>query len=234
MRLQVGIYTTSSTPTSRYGRVYGANVSITYNLSTVAYTIAATSHVNGVTVSPASQEIYAGEDATEIRFDCDDINDYTVTDNGEDITNVLVKHSLGTSGTASAIPGSSVTTGFNRSNSNFYQSSSTTSDGWLRYAIGHSAENPYSTSNTSNTYVKDGTNDADTKGWMNYPFDFSSIPANAIIDSVSVRVYGASESLTETARHADVELYSGTTLKSTTQSFSSTSNDIMTITNPGT
>lgn len=68
---------------------------------------------------------------------------------------------------------------------------------------------------------------------MNYPFDFSSIPSNAEIVSVSVKVYGASESTSQSAAHADVELYSGTTLKSTRQTFSSTNNSIMTISDPG-
>ena len=68
---------------------------------------------------------------------------------------------------------------------------------------------------------------------MNYPFDFSSIPANAEIISVNVKVYGAIESTYESASHADVELYSGTTLKSTRQTFSSISNSIMTISDPG-
>ena len=128
---------------------------------------------------------------------------------------------------------SGVTTGFNRSGSAFYQSSSTSSDSWLRYAIGHTAESPYSTSNTSNTYVKDGTNDAQTMGWMNYPFDFSSLPDDAEVTSIEVKCYGATESTSETARHADVALYCGSELKSVSQSFTSTSNGTITISQPG-
>ena len=41
---------------------------------------------------------------------------------------------------------------------------------------------------------------------MNYPFDFSSLPADAEVTAVEVKCYGATESTTETARHADVSL----------------------------
>jgi hypothetical protein len=41
---------------------------------------------------------------------------------------------------------------------------------------------------------------------MIYPFDFSSIPINATIVSVQVKCYGATESTSETARHADISL----------------------------
>ena len=75
----------------------------------------------------------------------------------------------------STASGSGVTTGCARSGGAFYQNSSTSSDSWLRYDIGKTVENPYSTSNTSNTYCKDDTNDATTQGWMNYPFDFSGL-----------------------------------------------------------
>lgn len=139
-----------------------------------------------------------------------------------------------TTETISAVPGSEVSTGFYRSGGAFYQSSSTSSDAWLRYAIGHSAESPYSTTNTSNTYVKDGTNDSNTTGWMDYPFDFSEIPSSATISSVEVKVYGAAEDTSQTSAHAEVELYSGSTKKSTTQKFTSTSNSTITVSSPGT
>lgn len=41
---------------------------------------------------------------------------------------------------------------------------------------------------------------------MNYPFDFSSLPVDAEVTAVEVKCYGATESTTETARHADVSL----------------------------
>ena len=69
---------------------------------------------------------------------------------------------------------------------------------------------------------------------MNYPFVFSSLPDDAEVTSIQVKCYGATESTTESARHADIELYCGDELKSTRQSFTSTSNGTITISDPGT
>jgi len=69
---------------------------------------------------------------------------------------------------------------------------------------------------------------------MNYPFSFSNLPVDAEITSIEVKCYGAAESLSETARHADVSLWCGNTQKGTTQAFASTSNSTMTISDPGT
>ena len=69
---------------------------------------------------------------------------------------------------------------------------------------------------------------------MNYPFDFSSLPVDAEITAVEVKCYGATESTTETARHADISLWCGNTQKGTTQAFTSTSNSTITISDPGT
>jgi len=69
---------------------------------------------------------------------------------------------------------------------------------------------------------------------MNYPFDFSGLPNDAEVTAVEVKCYGATESTSENARHADVELYCGSELKSTRQSFTSTSNQTITINDPGT
>ena len=41
---------------------------------------------------------------------------------------------------------------------------------------------------------------------MNYPFDFSNLPLDAEITAIEVKAYGAAESTSETARHADVSL----------------------------
>ena len=235
IRLYVTRGTSSTTSTNYYCRFYGATFSVTYSFQGTQYTLTATSDVDGVSVSPVAATAIGGESQTfTIEPDNLTTDDFVVKDNDVDVTEDLVSQSIGGNGTVSAVPGSNVTTEHARSGGAFYQSNSTSSDAWLRYAIGHSAENPYSTSNTSNTYSKDGTNDATTESWMVYPFDFSEIPVNATITSVSVKCYGATESTSETARHADVSLWSGSTQKGTTQAFSSTSNSIMTLSNVGT
>lgn len=223
----------ASSNTADVVSVYGAEILVDYTVPNPR-TIT-TSLVGSGTISPSgSTTSYDGEEFELTITPTNIASAVTVTNNNVDVTSELVEHySGGTPASTSSASGSGVTTGFSRSNGAFYQSSSTSSDAWLRYAIGHTAESPYSTSNTSNTYVKDGTNDADTMGWMNYPFVFSDLPEDAKITSVEVKCYGATESTSETARHADVELYCGNELKSVRQSFTSTSNGTITISSPG-
>lgn len=223
----------SSTSYNSYIYVYGAEILVDYTVPNPR-TITSTLSGNG-TISPSGSGTYYDGDEYELTITPTNISDtVTVTNNNVDVTDQLVEHySGGTSTSYSTASGSSVTTGFARSGGAFYQSSSTSSDSWLRYAIGHTAESPYSTSNTSNTYCKDGTNDATTQGWMNYPFDFSSLPNDAEVTAVEVKCYGAAESTSETARHADVSLWCGNEQKGTTQQFSSTSNTTMTLSDPG-
>lgn len=232
LRMRIG-GTGSSSSQSKYIYIYGTEITITYITASRTVTITLTG--NGTVNPSGSQTLYDG-DEFELTITPTNKNDtVTVTNNNTDITEQLEEHySGGTAASTSQVSGSGVTTGFARSNSQFYRgSSSNTGDSWLRYAIGESAENPYSTSNTDNTYCKDGTNDATTQGWMNYPFDFSGLPDDAEVTSVQVKCYGAAESTSETARHADVSLWCGNEQKGTTQAFSSTSNTTMTINDPG-
>lgn len=223
----------NSRNTTGYFYCYGAEIEVDYTLPDPR-TITSTLSGNG-TISPSGNTTKYDGDEYELTITPTNTSDtVTVTNNGIDVTEELEAHYSGGSATStSQTAGSGVTTGFARSGSAFYQSPSTTSDSWLRYAIGHTAESPYSTSNTSNTYVKDGTNDATTQGWMNYPFDFSALPATAEVTSVEVKCYGAIESTSQTASHADISLWCGDEQKGTTQQFTSTSNSTITITDPG-
>lgn len=225
----------SNSNTAGSCNIYGAEILVEYtvpNPRTITSTLSGSGTINpsGATTK------YDGDEYTLTITPTNLSDTVTVTNNGTDVTEDLVAHHTGgTSTSYSTASGTGVTTGFARSNSQFYRgNSSTTGDNWLRYAIGKTAESPYSTSNTSNTYCKDGTNDATTQGWMNYPFDFSNLPSDAEVTAVEVKCYGATESTTETARHADVSLWCGNEQKGTTQAFSSTSNSTMTISDPGT
>lgn len=223
----------SSRNTTSYIYIYGAEIEVTYTIPTPR-TVTTTLVGNGTIDPSGTQTMYDG-DEYELTITPTNISDtVTVTNNNVDVTDQLEEHySGGTSTSYSTASENSVTTGFARSGGAFYQNSSTTSDAWLRYAIGHTAESPYSTSNTSNTYCKDGTNDSTTQGWMNYPFDFSSLPDDAEVTAVEVKCYGAAESTSETARHADVSLWCGNEQKGTTQQFTSTSNSTMTLSDTG-
>ena len=223
----------NSRNTTGYFYCYGAEIDVTYTMPDPR-TITSTLSGNGTINPSGAVTLYDGDEYELIITPTNKSDTVTVTKNGVDVTEDLEEHhSGGSAASTSQASGSGVTTGFARSGSAFYQSSSTQSDAWLRYAIGHTAESPYSTSNTSNTYVKDGTNDATTQGWMNYPFDFSGLPSDAEVTAVEVKCYGATESTSETARHADVSLWCGNEQKGTTQQFSSTSNSTMTLSDPG-
>ena len=223
----------ASRNTTGYFYCYGAEIEVDYTMPDPR-TITSSLSGNG-SIDPSGATTKYDGDEYELTITPTDISDeVTVKNNGTDVTSELVEHHTGgTSASISQTAGSGVTTGFARSGGAFYQDSSTSSDSWLRYAIGHTAENPYSTSNTNNTYCKDGTNDATTQGWMNYPFDFSAIPNDAEITAVEVKCYGAIESTSQSASHADISLWCGNEQKGTTQKFTSTSNQTITITDPG-
>lgn len=209
--------------TTGYVYVYGAEIEVTYSLP-VYHSVTVTNSTSAtVTVSDTSPL-----EGTDVTVTASTLSGITVTDNGTDVTSQFVQAS---GGTVSANPGSTFTTGFSSSSGAFYQSSSTSSTSWLEYAIGHSAESPYSTSNTSNTYVKP----EGSTGWINYHFDFSEIPTSATINSVSVKVYGGREDSTVDSTHvARFQCYSGSTAKGTLQNFTSTSNGIVTVSDVGT
>lgn len=212
---------------------YGADVTVNYNVSGIAYTITAISNVDNVTVTPATQELMEGEDTIVAIYGVSDLNDINITDNDIDVSDQLIHKQLPASGTVSATP-ESFTTEVSVSGAAFYISSSNATN-HFDDPINHTAENPATQpSSNSWTYVKGGTNNNAT-GWAIYDFDFSSIPINATITSIQVKCYGAKENTSTSAQYKSmIGLYSNTTLKSTEQEFTNTSPYVMTITNPGT
>ena len=213
----------ASRNTTGYMYIYGAEIEVDYTIP--VYHDVTLSNSTSATVTVSDSHPLEGTDVTVV---ADTLSGINVTDNGVNVNSQFVQ---GLSDSVSAVPESDYTTGFSDSGAAFYQSSSTSSDSWLRYAIGHSAESPYSTSNTSNTYVKP---EGDT-GWINYHFDFSAIPAGATIKSVGVKVYGARENATVDSTHvARFQCYSGSTAKGTIQDFTSTSNSLVTVSDVGT
>lgn len=215
---------TSNTSTNYYIRMYGATMTVTYEYEETTYTITVSNSTSAI-VTSSDSEVAAG---SEVCINASTLSGITIKDNGTDITSQFVQVP---SSPISAVPGSQFTTGFSSSGANFYQSQNTTSTSWLEYAIGHSAESPYSTTNDSNTYVKP----EGSTGWINYKFDFSIIPKSATITNVSVIVYGARENSTVDTTHvARFQCYSGNTAKGTLQNFTSTQNNAVTVTDVGT
>lgn len=221
LRLRIG-GTGSSSSQTKYIYFYGATINITYSVTAHDVTL---SNSTSATVTLSETAVADGGD---VEIFTSTLTGITIKDNGNDITN---QFSQVPDTTVSAVPSSNFTLGYSSSGTAFYQSSSTSSTSWLEYAIGHSAESPYSTSNTSNTYAKPEGETA----WINYHFDFSEIPAAATIKSVGVKVYGARENSSVDSTHvAKFQCYSGSTAKGSSQEFTSTSNSLVTVSDVGT
>lgn len=237
VRLYLSATHSASTSTA-YVYLYGATLTVNYSISGTAYEITSISNTDLVeSIDPEGTTDVMSGDSYTLNVYADTFGDFIVEDNDVDVTNQLVqKENPDTVDTISAVASSNFETGFSSSNAGFYMSSSSQGTTNLQMPIGYTAENPNTATDQGNgyTYVKDNNNNTAT-GWIIYGFDFSSIPQNATIVSVSVKVYGCRESRTTDSTHvAKIGLYSGTVLKGSEQEFSSTDDAIMTISNAGT
>ncbi len=222
LRLKIG-GTASSSTSSRRIDFYGADVTVTYTVTAYDITI---SNSTSATVEASESTVGSGD---SVMITTDTLTGITITDNGADITSAFVQES---GGTVSKTASGTLDKTFTDSGGAFYISSSNSTTQYLEYAIGHTAESPGNTG-TQNTYVKGSASGNSTTGDAIYSFDFSEIPLNATITNVTVKCYGAVEDSSQSTSHADITLYSGSTQKSTTQKFTSTSNSIITISSPG-
>ena len=195
-----------------YVYVYGAEIEVTYTLP-VLRTI--TSSITGSgTISPSgSTSLYDGDTYSLTITPTNMSNVVTITNNGTDVTSSLVRYESG-AGSISQTAASYTTSG-TISNSSY-----------LAYPVGYTAENPRTYSN--NVYA---TNDGST-AYAIYSFNFSAIPSNATINSVEVKCCGKAESTSQGTR--SIRLYANTTAKGSAQSFTSTTQQVITISNPGT
>ena len=211
-RIQMKVYR-GSTQYSRYFYFYGADLIVNYSFQGTAYTITATSAISGIEASPATQELMRGENTVITITGISDLNDIAVTDNDVDITEQLEEHIV-SGGTIERYPASYTTSG--SISGTRYQST-----------VGHSVENP--STQSGNDYSGSSGSTAS----IDYTFDFSDIPEEAIIDSMSVVVRGHLENASQSSETAELRLYSGNTAKGSMSEFTSTSNQNITMT-PGT
>lgn len=204
----------ASSGTTGYLYLQGAEIEVDYTMP-VSATVTTTLSGNG-TISPSgSTSTYEDTDFTLTITPSDMSETVTVTNNGTDVSDQLVGHGAGD--TISATPESVTTSGISSGSS------------YMEYAVGHSAESPSSSGTSSNAYASSGST-----GYAEYSFDFSDIPSGATIESVEVRCYGHRESSTVDSTHvSQVQLYSGSTAKGDAEDFTSTSNQIITVSNPG-
>ena len=212
---------TSNTSSAAYLYFYGADLTINYSINGMQYTITAASSDVSATTTPATQDLLSGETGT-VRIDCEDINDYKVTDNDIDITSNLVRYATDTGPvTNTFIPSS-----FDSTNSVY----STTA--------GDSNDGIYSTN-----YIENGLTDATSTtraalysvqgsgaiSKMYYNFDCSSIPNNATITNVTCQFKGGTQGTTYYSNYI-AQLTTGTTLKGSSVSVTGTNTSPTTVT----
>lgn len=192
-----------------YLYVYGAEIEVEYTLPNPANVTSVLVQGEG-TINPlGTTNTYEDLEYTLTITPNDTSEEVTVTKNGIDITADLVAHYPGGSSTFTS---TDVTTSGIQSGSSYAQ-----------YAVGRSAENPYSSSN--NMYAS-----SSSTGYAAYSFDFSNIPNNATIDDIEVKCYGHRESNTISSTYvSQCVLYQGSTAISDKVDFPSTSNSMITV-----
>ena len=195
----------SSRNTTAYFYIYGAEIEVDYTLPTPV-TITSTLSGNGTIQPSGAYSTYEGVEYELVITPTNKSETVTATKDGVDITSQLVAH--GSEHTASLTASDYDTSGIQSGSS------------YAGYCIGYTAEDPYSSS--SNMYASD-------EGYANYSFDFSSIPSNANIESITVNAYGHRESATIDSSHiSQIAIYNGSTKISDDVDFPSTSSTLIT------
>lgn len=199
----------SSRNTTSYIYIMGAEIEIDYTIP-VSATVTSTLTGDG-TISPSgATSTYEGAEYELTITPTNKSDTVTATKDGVDITSQLVAHGTGSTLTFTA---TDVTTSGIQSGSSYAE-----------YAVGHTAESPYSS--TSNMYASQSST-----GYAAYSFDFSDIPSNATIEEIEVRCHGHRESSTISSTYvSQCVLYQGSTAVSEEVDFPSTSSSIITLT----
>ena len=242
LRLRIG-GTGSGGNQTRAIYFYGASITINYSVSGTAYEITSISNTDLVeSIDPeGTTDVMSGDDYS-LKIYADTFGDFIVEDNGVDVTNQLVQKEItDTGGTIDAVALSNYDTEFSSNGAQFYASGSNTGPVNGVLAIGYTAESPNPNTPTGTgvgnyMYVKDSSGGGSATGSLVFNFDFSSIPENAIIESVSISAYGCQESDSSSSDTDVCKLgaYSGSILKGSEQDITRTSNGITTMSNVGT
>lgn len=199
---------TSNTSRAAYIYFYGAEVIIDYTTAP-SRTVTTTLTGNGTIDPSGATESFEGDEFTVTITPTNTSETVTITNNGTDVTSQLVAHS---SETSVSLTADDVTTHSIQSGSSYAQ-----------YAVGHSADNPYSS--TSNMYASSGST-----GYAEYSFDFSAVPSNVTIEGLTATCYGHRESNTiSTTYVSQCALYSGSSAISDEVDFPSTNNSTIVV-----
>ena len=212
---------TSNTTTTYYVAFYGATLTVNYSINGTAYTITASSTVSGITATPATQDILGGQNA-EVRIDGSSIDDIIVTDNGNDITSQLIRHTL-TGGTYSDtfIPAS-----FDSTNSVYDTTGGDSGNGVYDTNYINNGLTDHNSTTRCALYSVQGSGQISK---MYYNFDCSLIPANAIINSVTCQFKGGTQGSSYYSAYT-AQLTTGTTLKGSSTSVTGSNSSPSTVT----
>lgn len=192
--------------------IYGAEIEVDYTIPDPAV-VTSTLEGNGTINPSGAVNTYRDAEYTLTITPTDKNEEVHVTNNGVDVTSQLVAH--GSEQTETLTPESATTSGIQSGSS------------YAQYAVGHSAESPYSSS--SNMYASSGST-----GYAEYSFDFSGIPSDAVIEDIEVRCHGHRESSTISSTYvSQCALYRSGSAISDAVDFPSTSASIITL-NPNT
>ena len=204
----------ASRNTTGYVYIYGAEILVDYTVPDPR-TVVSSLNGNG-TISPnGTITTYDGEEYQLTITPTNKSDTVTATKDGVDITSELVAHGSGQ--TLTIVPDDVTTSGISSGSS------------YAEYAVGHSAESPSSSGSSSNMYASSGST-----GHADYTFDFSSIPANATIENVTIRCYGHRENATVDSSHvSNVAAYVNGVKRGLDVDFPSTSNSIISLVNLG-
>lgn len=198
----------SSGNTTGYFYCYGAEIEVDYTIP-VSATITSTLTGDGTINPSGAYSTYEDSEYTLTITPTNKSDSVTAKKDGVDITSALVAHGQGDTLTFTS---TDVTTSGIQSGSSYAE-----------YAVGHTAESPYSSSN--NMYASQSST-----GYAEYSFDFSDIPSNATIESIEVRCHGHRESSTISSTYvSQCVLYQNGTAISDEVDFPSTSSSIITL-----
>lgn len=210
----------NSSNTTGYAYIQGAEIEVTYDVPNY-YNITATSAVNEVTVSPGSQSIHEGYDAT-VTINVNDIDGYVVTDNDIDVTESLVRHNVETSAqSATFIPSS-----FDSTNSVYDTTAGDSGNGVYSTNYINNGLTDHTSSTRCALYAVQGSG---SQSYMYYNFDCSSIPQNVTINSVSCQFKGGSQGSSYYSSYV-AQLTTGTTLKGSSTSVTGSNSSPSTVT----
>lgn len=211
----------NNTSSTYYFNFYGATLTVNYTVSGTAYTVAATSVVNDVEPTPATQELFEGSTA-EIIINAADLDDVIVTDNNNDITNLLVRHN----NAAGSYSDTFIPSSFDSTNSRYDTTGGDSGNGI--YSTNY-IENGLTNHNSSTRCALYAVEGSGQQSYMYYNFDCSSIPANATITSVTCQLKAGSQGSSYYSSYV-AQLCAGTTAKGSSTNVTGSNSSPSTVT----